>query len=439
MNSEELFSKIDNEREKVFLHQKGIHYTYLNLLEEMERLERLYLNKVDQGTVVSIEADFSLQSIALLLLVLKKKLIGVPLIKNSAENVESVKEAHVQIRFIENEGEFIRENLVESKHPFIQELKDKKKAGLIVFSTGSTGKRKASLHDFERQLLRFSSSAQTRNLVLFLFFDHLGGIHTLLHVLSTGGRAICLDDHSPETVWGAIIKNKIEILPTSPTFLKMSLLTGALKIDRLTNLKVISFGTEPMPESTLKRLKKIFPDKKIRQTYGTTETGSIKIVDHPDKLNWFKIDDPNVEYKIVKDILFIKSKCAMLGYLNADSPFDDEGYYNTRDSVISDGDYLLINGRKDDIINVGGQKVLPPEVEDVLISIPGILDATVTGKEHPIFGHVVHAVIQVSDEFSLSETELKKICLQKLSFHKIPLEFKQQSGFLPSNRNKKVR
>lgn len=441
MNINEFFKALSSFGDRPFLHQQDRTFTYADLLEQMEKLENLYLDDVPQGSVISIESDFSLQSIAFLVLALKKKLICMPLLRtdNETVNIEKAQKAHVEFRFIEKKNGFDKVKCQGGEHPYITNLIEQEKAGLIMFSTGSTGFPKAALHDFERQLLRFPTGAKARNLVLFLFFDHLGGIHTLLHVLTTGGRAVILNDYSPATVFEAISKHQIEILPTSPTFLQLALFSGVIKPKDLSSLKVISYGTEPMTTATLKRILKIFPDKKVLQTYGTTETGSIRIENHPHKLNWFKIADPNVSYKIKDDILFIKTKLAMIGYLEGDSPFDEEGYYNTQDCVLKEGDYLLIVGRKNDVVNIGGQKVIPLEVEEVLMSVPGIVDATVYGVSHPITGHVLQAMIQIEENFTMTDTAIKKFCAQKLSFYKVPLEFERYREALPSIRNKKVR
>src|SRR6185369_16038370 len=93
------------------------------------------------------------------------------------------------------------------------------------------------------------------------------------------------------------------------------------------------------------------------------------------------------------DTLWIRSSWAMLGYLNAPSPFDDEGWFNTGDLVETDGEYVRILGRKSDIINVGGQKVYPAEVESVVLEMDNIVDAIVTGRPSPVTGHVVVAKV----------------------------------------------
>jgi acyl-CoA synthetase (AMP-forming)/AMP-acid ligase II len=85
----------------------------------------------------------------------------------------------------------------------------------------------------------------------------------------------------------------------------------------------------------------------------------------------------------------------MLGYLNAPSPFDQDGWLNTGDLVEQRGDYLRILGRTSDLINVGGQKVYPAEVQSVLLQLDNVRDAIVFGDPNPIMGQVVAARVNL--------------------------------------------
>ena len=70
----------------------------------------------------------------------------------------------------------------------------------------------------------------------------------------------------------------------------------------------------------------------------------------------------------------------MLGYLNAPSPFESGGWFNTQDLVEANGEYIRILGRKSELINVGGEKVHPTEIENVMLQIENVKDVTVRGK-----------------------------------------------------------
>src|SRR5262249_21130575 len=99
------------------------------------------------------------------------------------------------------------------------------------------------------------------------------------------------------------------------------------------------------------------------------------------------------EHKIVDGVLWIRSPSAMLGYLNAPSPFDADGWFNTQDLVERDGEYIRILGRKSELINVGGEKVHPTEVENVLLQIDNIKDVRGAGRPKRVTGEAVAAKI----------------------------------------------
>src|ERR1700681_3783493 len=126
----------------------------------------------------------------------------------------------------------------------------------------------------------------------------------------------------------------------------------------------------------------------------------------------------------------------MVGYLNAPSPFDGEGWMCTGDHVETKGDYMRIAGRKSDLINVGGQKVFPAEVETVL------LEAPMYGGPPPIMGQVVPARISLAEpEPAESVTErLRAHCVKRLQKFKVPVRFTVVAeGAQHSDRFKKVR
>ena len=87
----------------------------------------------------------------------------------------------------------------------------------------------------------------------------------------------------------------------------------------------------------------------------------------------------------------------MLGYLNAPSPFTDDGWFNTGDKVEVDGDYFRILGRQSEIINVGGQKVYPAQVESVVQEMPEVAEVSVYGEKNAIMGQIVCAAIRLRE------------------------------------------
>ena len=141
------------------------------------------------------------------------------------------------------------------------------------------------------------------------------------------------------------------------------------------------------------------------------------------------------------DRLFIRARTSMLGYLNAPSPFDEDGWLDTGDAVIQEGDYYRILGRESDIINVGGQKVYPAEVEKVLSDLPGVIETVVSGEEHLLLGQVVVATIQMDEEVPAAEMRRKvgEHCRGRLQPYMIPQKVRIVLESPVNYRFKKVR
>ena len=86
-----------------------------------------------------------------------------------------------------------------------------------------------------------------------------------------------------------------------------------------------------------------------------------------------KVGGEGVETKILDSMLYIRAANRMMGYLNSNNPIDENGWYCTKDLVEESSDgYLRIVGRDSDVINVGGLKFMPSEVERVCLQFPGM-------------------------------------------------------------------
>ena len=156
---------------------------------------------------------------------------------------------------------------------------------------------------------------------------------------------------------------------------------------------------------------------------------------------WVKVGGDGYETRVVGGMLEIKAKSAMMGYLNAPSPFTKDGWFKTGDAVEVNGEYLKILGRKSEIINVGGEKVYPQEVEAVIQEMDKIADVTVYGEKNPIIGNIVCAKVVLLKDVNRKEfvTELKKFCAMRMKKFMVPVKIEFSDDKLYSERYKKVR
>lgn len=419
--------------------------TYRGLDAAIERwLVELSAAALPAGATLAVIGDFSPGIAGLIVAAIERRLIVAPLSPRAPAQIPGLLEtirADALVDFTTGE----RPNVVRlealSPYPLVERLRAAGSAGLIVLSSGSTGKHKASLFDFDRLLEKFAEPHPPIRALSFLMLDHIGGVNTLFTLLSSGGLLACPADRDPDTVCRLIEAHRLQLLPVTPTFLKMLLISGAYERFDLSSLEIISFGTEPMPPSTLLALKRILPGISYRQLYGLTELGILPARSDARDPLWIRFSSQGVETKVVDGTLWVRSRSAMLGYLNAEDPFDEDGWFNTHDAVELDGERVRILGRVSELINVGGEKVYPAAVEDVLLQMPGVLDACVFGRPNPVTGQVVAARVWLSEVCDPADfrNAIWEFCRTRLAPCEVPLVVEFADGPMHGDRFKKMR
>jgi acyl-coenzyme A synthetase/AMP-(fatty) acid ligase len=317
----------------------------------------------------------------------------------------------------------------------IREIRSREHPGVIFFSSGTTGRPKAILHDFQNFVAKFATPRPALRTLNFLLFDHAGGINTLLHTLFNKGVVIVPAERSPEAIADDVRRHSVELLPATPTFLRMMLLAGVFESD-YPSLRVITYGTERMDQSTLDTLCAKLPKVDFRQTYGLSELGVFQVRSRARDSLWMKIGGEGIETRIVDGVLHIRSANRMLGYLNAPSPFID-GWYDTGDIVEEEDGFIKVVGRAKEVINVGGLKILPGEVERIALLYPGVLRAKAHGVTNPITGQHIELIAEPAPGVDLDRRKLmshfrahlqKQLCPHRITIGAVPVShrFKQQ-------------
>lgn len=400
--------------------------SYAELTQAIEQWQReLESRAIAPGSVAALEGDYSKPVIAGLLAMALRGLVVAPMISAAVgQREELYRIAQVGTIFaLDASGTITSTRSTHAvDHPVLRKLTDANRPGLVIYSSGSTGQSKAAVHDFNGLLEKFSSPRPSFVTLSLLLLDHIGGFNVMLRTLATGGTLVVPRDRGPETVASAMAEFHVELLPATPSFLNLLLLSDAHRRHDLSQLKVISYGTEVMPLATLRRLRQELPGVDLQQAYGMTELGILRSKSRDGDSLWVKLGGPGVELKVVDQTLWVRTKTAMLGYLNAPNPFDAEGWLDTGDAVEVDGEYLRILGRRSELINVAGQKVYPAEVEDVLLGMDNVRDVTVRGESNPLLGQVVGAYVnlQQPEEAIGFRNRVRAFCKDKLEPFKVP-------------------
>lgn len=445
MASDWLFDTLQEFGEQPALIWQDQQVSYRQLLDGVSEWQQVLAEQgIESGQCVALSGDFLPDTIMLLLALIANRNIVVPLtssVSSERENYLDVACTSAVFEFDEVGSWRFDQGNPTGDHPLLQSLRASQEPGLIIFSSGSTGIPKASVHYFHKMLDKFKRPGKPYRALTFLRLDHIGGINTLFQMLSYGGTVVNVPRRTVDDICRAIEQHRVQLLPTTPTFLNMLLLSESYKAYDLSSLEVVSYGAEPMPAATLSAISKMLPNVKFRQLYGLTELGILPTKPEMSGSLWLSVGNSGCECKVVDGLLWVRAETAMLGYLNAPSPFDEAGWFNTGDAVEQKNGYLRILGRESDLINVGGEKVFPAEVENVILQMANIKDVSVTGKVNPITGQVVVARVELGqpEDPQALEKRVRQFCKDHLAPFKIPVAVEIVSAKLYGDRFKKVR
>jgi long-chain acyl-CoA synthetase len=410
----ELLQSRDIDFSKPFFHDS---YNSLCLNDVINRNFE-HLKDIQRGDVVALIGDFNEITIADLLQLIERKVILVPLTS------ETISDHHyffdcAKVEWVVENGT-ARQIGTRKEQPLLDELRIRGNPGLILYSTGTTGRPKAILHDFSFFLQKYLTPRPALITLNFLLFDHIGGINTLLHSMFNSGLIVSIKKRSVEEVLKTCEAFMVEVLPTTPTFLRMMLMSGLIVESFPKSLKIITYGTERMDQFTLLKLAEILPNVDFRQTFGMSELGILRVKSESRTSLFMKVGGAGVTWRVDNGVLKIKSSTRMMGYLNADSPFDQEGWYDTKDLVEVKGDFLKVVGRTTDVVNVGGLKFLTSEVESVAMNFPGISDLSIFVKSNPITGQHIEMTVRVIEGEVFDKEGFREFLSSKLARHMMP-------------------
>ena len=200
------------------------------------------------------------------------------------------------------------------------------------------------------------------------------------------------------------------------------------------NLRLIITNSTAIPELTVKKLKNIIKTGKLATYYGLTEASrSTFMVFNDITGKEASVGKPaqNVKIKIVNEMddpkkngeIFIKGENVIEKYWKNEEMDHNiqNGWIKTSDMGHFDEDgYLYLTGRVDDMINVGGEKVFPNQIESVVKRLDGIDEAVVIGISHDTFGEVAKLFVKKSQDSKIKESDIIEHCIKNLERYKVP-------------------
>jgi long-chain acyl-CoA synthetase len=305
---------------------------------------------------------------------------------------------------------------------------------LGALSSGSTGTPKLIWRDHQSWTSAFPSQSMVFQLsnkdTLYLVSSlvYTANLNACLHILAEGGTVMFASNSMPRTWVREMTANRISAIFMVPANYRILLKNMKAPLPQITS--AVTCGAK-MDLSTVQTLVKYFPCAGIYEYYGASELGHVSyssvqdLLEHPTSVGRAF---PHVTISIEDDTIWVESPYMAPGY----KPKATVGDLGRLDK---DG-YLYLLGRKHNIINTGGVKVIPEQVEAVLLQCPGVAAAVVGGIDDPIRGQKVCAWI-VKNQATIMAADIFAFCQNKMHPHYCP----QKIIFLneiPLNQNGKI-
>lgn len=402
-------------------------YSYDCLASRVNKLRKVFASDINSGDAVLLVSDYSPEAVASFIALQLNKAIVIPLTvlpEAGLDDIAQLTQATYLLSVDTDQAVTSKKisSNIRSSNELYEKLRSDQHAGLVILSSGSTGKPKAIVHDVERLFAKVKSTKSHLSVLSFLLFDHIGGLNALVSALYSGNTLVFPSLRQPEEVASAMQRHDVNVLITSPSFLNLLCLKQVFTQGSFEALQQINYGSEVMPQALLDKLHMLLPKVRLTQAYGMSELGVIPARSENETSLRLQIDQSKVQYRIRNQQLEIKATQSMLGYLNAPSPYTEDGWFKTGDRVVQEGDFLRILGRESDLINVGGEKVFPAEIEAILLKMEHVDDVTVFGEAHGILGQRVTATFSLNTQQTRSEfySVMRTFCLQFLPTFKIP-------------------
>jgi acyl-CoA synthetase (AMP-forming)/AMP-acid ligase II len=317
--------------------------------------------------------------------------------------------------------------------------------GIFLCTSGTTGTPKGILLR-EEQLAHVASSVVAwhrlsradRGYCSLPLFHVNAEVVGLLSTLRAGAYLAVDRKFSRRGFWDLINADRITWINAVPAII--SILSMDPPADRPKELRFVRSASAPLPLASLERFQQALGVPVI-ETYGMTEAASMitaNPLDGPRKPgsagkpagSEVRIDLPGGGTAAAGDIgrVLIRGAGVITAYASGGRPgaIDGNGWLDTGDLGYLDADgYLFLVGRSDDVINRGGEKIYPREIEEILLAQPGVRLAAVIGAIDDVLGerpvaYVVPDAAAVADEV---EALLRSVCAERLPRHKQPSEF----------------
>lgn len=296
-----------------------------------------------------------------------------------------------------------------SKAEWIQKIRASS-AAFTLFTSGTTGRPKRITHPISNFLRSVKQGGKYAHDIWALAYNptHMAGLQVFFQALLNLNPLIYIFGANKEEALTMMRTYGVTHISATPTFYRLLMPPDF----QLTGVRRVTLGGEKSTPALYEQIKKIFPHARITNIYASTEAGALFHA----YSDIFQVPDELAPYVRVKNqILYLSRK--ILGEGN----YGPSEWYDTGDMVEVVSEQPLsfrFVSRSNEMLNIGGNKVNPAEVEEVLLQHPKIRNARVYGKPNSVLGYILIADIE-SDEL-LDEREIKSYLSVSLQHFKVP-------------------
>ncbi len=308
----------------------------------------------------------------------------------------------------------------------------------ILYTTGTTGKSKGVIISHRTILADAENLIDGQGFSHELAFvvngplNHIGSLSKVYPIMVLGATLILVDGLKDiRRFWEAFeypaAKMATFLVPAS---IRILIQFGAAQLAALAHkMDFIETGAAAISHSDMKALCQLLPDTRLYNTYASTETGIISTYNFNDgHCVAGCLGKPMKHSQVVitaEGHIACTGDTLMTGYLGDPQRTSEvlrDGVVYTADIGFLDQDGMLhLSGREDDVINVGGYKVAPTEVEDATLSYPVVKDCVCIAVEHPITGHALKLIVVVKEGERFDKRALARYLRSRLEVYKVPL------------------
>ena len=294
---------------------------------------------------------------------------------------------------------------------------------ITIFTSGTTGQPKKVMHTVQSLTRSVRCGEKYVGQIWGYAYNptHMAGLQVFFQAFENKNTIVNVFNYPRNEIYRQIEKYSITHISATPTFYRL-----LLPYEKAyPSVQRVTLGGEKSDAHLYDAIHLVFPSAKINNVYASTEAGSLFAA----KGDCFQIPHTiHDKFKVVDDELLIHS--SLLG--RSDSFHLDNGFYHSGDLIewVDQNEGIFkFKSRKNELINVGGYKVNPGEVEAIINSIDGVRQSLVYGKANSVLGNVLCAEVQLESGKVLTELDIRQWLKNKLQDFKIPRRIKFVDSF----------